>query len=108
MKNPFKNSRQGADPSATQDRDAITQKSDNPKKEIRVLYEDPIIFGKVPEPFEDDSPPDTRSFWGDFLINAVWVIPALFLLRWCGDSLLGGHAPDLEYINNLIRQFTGQ
>jgi hypothetical protein len=108
MKNPFRNSRQGADQSATKDRDAITQPSENPKKEIRVLYEDPIIFGKVPEPVENDAPPDDENIWGDVLVKAVGIILGLFLLRWAIGGLLGGHAPDLDYINNLIRNFLPQ
>ena len=107
MKNPFKNSRQGADQSATQDRDAITQKSENPKKDIRVLYEDPIIFGKVPEPQENEAPPEDENPWGGLLVKAVLIILALFLFRWAIGGLLGGHAPDLDYINNLIQQVVG-
>ena len=72
------------------------------------LYEDPIFIPHNPEPLEDDSPPDTRNFWRDFLINAVWMIPALILLRWGVGSLLGGHAPDFDFIDKLIRNFTGQ
>jgi hypothetical protein len=108
MKNPFKNSRPGADQSATQDRDAITQKPENPKKEIRVLYEDPVIFGNVPEPEEVDTSPEDANPWGGILVKSVLIILALFLLRWAIGGLLGGHAPDLDYINNLFRQFTGQ
>ena len=107
MNNPFKYSRQGADPSATKDRDAITQKSENPKKEIRGLYEDPIIFGKVPEPVENDAPPDDENIWGGLIVKAVLIVLALFLFRWAVAGLTGGHGPDLDYINNLIRQFTG-
>lgn len=56
MKNPF-NLRHWSDKPDTRDRDVKTRKPENAKKEIRVLYEDPMVFGQVPEPADESAEP---------------------------------------------------
>jgi hypothetical protein len=81
MKNPFKNS----------SREAMPRQSENTKKEIRVLYDDPIIFGKVPEPAEEPSIPPANSastpalFVGALLVAllcAWWLAPEWMAATW--------------------------
>ena len=97
MKNPFKNS----------SRDAITRQSESSKKVIRDLSEDPIIFGKVPEPAEEIPPPEAGIPWGEVLAKTCWIILGLFLFRWTLIGLSGGHLPDFDFIRSVFRQFTG-
>jgi hypothetical protein len=77
-------------------------------REIRCLYHDPIFIPHNPEPIDDDSPPETENFLGDIISKAIFVILALFLFRWCIGGLLGGHAPDLDFISTLIQHSGGQ
>ncbi len=81
MKNPFKNS----------SRDAITRQSENPKKEIRVLYKDPIFFGEVPKPAEESTKPAddnnalVRILIGGSLVAMMclwWFAPDWLLAAW--------------------------
>lgn len=92
MKNPFE----------TSSRESMPRQSENTKKEIRVLYDDPIVFGNVPEPADESPPPEPRSFLGDFFANAIWVIPGLLLLLWGIGHLLGGHSPEMDSLIKLI------
>ena len=89
MKNPFKNSRHGSGKSDTKDREANAHQPENAKKEIRVLYEDPIMFGQVPESVEESpTPPDNSSGTPVFLIGGSMV--ALLCLWWLAPEWLGG------------------
>ena len=92
MKNPFHNS----------SRDALTQPPESSKQVIRDLSDDPIIFGKVPEPAEEIPPPEDGIHWGEVLAKACWLILGLLLFRWTLIGLSGGHSPDFDYVKMLI------
>jgi hypothetical protein len=81
MKNPFQNS----------SRDSMPRQSENMKKEIHVLYDDPIIFGKVPDPREESAPPPSISpgtpilLIGGLLVGLLclwWFAPEWLAAAW--------------------------
>ena len=87
MKNPFK----------TSSRTSLPRQSANMKKEIRVLYDDPIVFGHAPEPAEE--PPATSENGGDPLVCLIaGSVLVLLCLGWLAPDWLG------NIWNNLITQ----
>jgi len=77
MKNPFKHS----------SRDAMPRESENSKKEIRVFYEDPVVFGKMPEPAEEIPPPAENSLTPMFALIGGFLV-ALLCLWWFAPEWL--------------------
>ena len=87
MKNPFK----------TSSRTSLPRQSENMKKEIRVLYDDPIVFGHVPEPAEEQPvTSDTSASPMVFLIIGSLLV--LLCLWWLAPDWLAAT------LKNLIRQ----
>lgn len=75
---------------------------DKTDKDLQFLYQDPIIIH--PSGDMDEEPSSIhREFWMSFLAHAIWVVPVVFLCRWIFIGLAGGHAPDLDFILNLIQ-----
>ena len=87
MKNPFKISSRTSRP----------RQSENMKKEIRVLYDDPIVFGHVPEPTEEP-PAISGNTAGPPVLLIVGSVVVLLSLWWLAPDWLAAT------LKNLIRQ----
>jgi hypothetical protein len=87
MKNPFKISSRTSRP----------RQSENMKKEIRVLYDDPIVFGHAPEPTEEP-PAISGNTAGPPVLLIVGSVLVLLSLWWLAPDWLAA------VLKNLIRQ----
>jgi hypothetical protein len=94
MKNPFKHS----------SRDAMPRESENTKKEIRVFYEDPVVFGKVPEPAEETPTPPANSA-GTPMVLIGGLLVALLCLWWFAPEWL---AATWKHLVTQIFHFVGR
>jgi hypothetical protein len=105
MGNPFKTSnRRRPDKPHTKDRDSLPRESENMKREIHVLYDDPILISHESEPVQESpEPADDNTGPRIFLIGGS--ILALLCLWWLAPEWLA------TTWNNLIQQifhFAGQ
>lgn len=65
----------------------MPRQSENMKKEIHVLYDDPIIFGKVPEPAEEPPMPPANSAGTTALFFGALIV-VLLCLWWLAPDWL--------------------
>ena len=98
MRNPFKTfTRRWSDKPDAKGRDSLSRQSENMKKEIHVLYDDPILISREPEPIEESpEPADDNGGPAPLLIGGS--ILALLCLWWLAPAWIG------TTIGNLVRQ----
>lgn len=75
----------------------MPRQSENRKREIRVLYDDPIVFGHAQEPVEEPPTPSGNSA-GPAVFLIAGSILALLSLWWL--------APD--WLSTILKNFTKQ
>jgi hypothetical protein len=88
MGNPFKTfNRLWSDKRDAKDRDTLPRMSANMKKEIRVLYDDPILISHEPEPVQE-SPKPADDNPGPLIFLIGGSILALLCLWWLAPEWL--------------------
>jgi hypothetical protein len=90
MGNPFKTyNRRWSDKPDAKDRDSLPRKTEN--KEVHVLYEDPILINREPEPVEEPpEPADNNGGPAAVLIGgSILALLCLWLLapEWLGATI---------------------